>query len=137
MNYRVGSGFYTHRRSNYFVDYLNFRDKNIPSGWEDEWSGQFQLLKSRWYNESNYYLRGHVSLESPLLALTWLPGVGRVLESECVYISTLSIEHIKPYFELGYGFTNRYFSAGFFASFVNSHYEAFGCRFTLELFKRW
>ena len=137
LNYRLGSGFYTHRSSNYFVDYLNFRDKNIPSGWEDEWSGQFQLLDSRWYNESNYYLRGHVSFESPLLALTWIPGVGRLLESECVYVSALSIEHIKPYFELGYGFTNRYFSAGLFASFVNTRYEAFGCRFTLELFKRW
>lgn len=137
LNYRLGSGFYTHRNSNYFVDYLNFRDKNIPSGWEDEWSGQFQLVNSRWYNESNYYLRGHVSFESPLLALTWLPGVGRLLESECVYISALSIEHVKPYFELGYGFTNRYFSAGFFTSFQNTHYEAFGCRLTLELFKRW
>ncbi len=137
MNYRLGSGFYTHRNSNYFVDYLNFRDENIPSGWEDEWSGQFQLLKSRWYNESNYYVRGHVSFESPLLALTWIPVVGRVLESECVYISALSIEHVKPYFELGYGFTNRYFSAGFFTSFLNLRHQAFGCRFTLELFKRW
>ena len=137
MNYRLGTGFYTERSSSYFVDYLNFRDKNIPSGWEDEWSGQFQLANSRWYNESNYYLRGHVSFESPLLALTWIPGVGRLLESECVYISALSIEHVKPYFELGYGFTNRYFSAGFFTSFLNTHYEAFGCRFTIELFKRW
>ena len=137
INMRAGTGFYTQRNTNYFVDYTNFRDNNLPTGWDDEWTGQFQLLESRWYNESNYYFRTHVSFESPLLALTWVPGIGRLLEMERVYASVLSIEHTRPYIELGYGFTNRFFSAGLFTSFLNTKFQHFGCRFTVELFRRW
>ena len=137
FNIRLGTGFYTSRNSDYFVDYTNFREYNLPSGWDDDWTGQFQLLDSRWYNESNYYLRGNFSYESPLLALTWLPIIGRMLKTERVYLSALSIEHTRPYFELGYGFTNRFFTTGFFVSFLNTKFQRFGCRFTLELFRDW
>ena len=137
LNLRFGTGFYTSRNSDYFVDYTNFREYNLPSGWDDDWTGQFQLLDSRWYNESNYYLRGNFSYESPLLALTWLPIIGRMLKTERVYLSALSIEHTRPYFELGYGFTNRFFTTGFFVSFLNTKFQRFGCRFTLELFRNW
>ena len=137
LNSRVGTGFYTLRSSNYFVDYTNVRDNNLPSGWEDDWSGQFQLLNSRWYNESDYYLRAHVSYESPLLALSHLPLIGRYFETERIYLSALSIEHTRPYYEVGYGFTNRFFSTGLFASFLGGHFQKFGCKFTIEIFRRW
>jgi hypothetical protein len=137
LNWRAGAGLYTNRSSDYFVDYTNFRDNNLPSGWEDEWTGQFQLLNSMWYNESDYYLRGHMSFESPLLALGWTPLVGHFVETEMIYASVLSIEHTHLYSEVGYGFTNRYFSTGIFASFLNHKFQNFGCKFTIELFKRW
>ena len=137
LNWRAGTGLYTNRSSNYFVDYANFHDNNLPSGWQDEWTGQFQLLNSMWYNESDYYLRGHVSLESPLLALGWTPLVGHFVETEMIYASVLSIENTHLYSEMGYGFTNRYFSTGIFASFLNYKFQNFGCKFTIELFKRW
>ena len=137
LNMRVGSGFYTQRNSVYFVDYTNFRDENLPTGWDDEWAGQFQLLDAKSYNASKYYLRGHVSYDSPLLFLTWVPIIGRAIEMERVYVSMLSIEHARPYSEIGYGFTNRFFSTGLFASFSGAHFREFGCKFTLELFKRW
>jgi hypothetical protein len=137
VNFRAGTGFYTQRSSDYFVDYTNFRDNNLPMGWDDDWTGQFQLVDERWYNESNYYIRGNFSFESPLLALTWVPLVGKVIEMERVYISALNIEHTRPYFELGYGFTTRYLSTGFFTSFLGSKYEGFGFKFTVELFRRW
>lgn len=137
LNFRAGTGFYTTRNSEYFVDFTNFRDNNLPSGWEDDWSGQFQLLDSRWYNESNYYIRGHFSYDSPMIALSYLPLIGRYIETERIYISALSIEHTRPYFELGYGFTNRYLSIGLFTSFLNTKIQEFGCKFTLELFRRW
>jgi hypothetical protein len=69
--------------------------------------------------------------------LSWLPWVGRIVETERIYISALSIEHTRPYFELGYGFQNRFFSTGIFASFLNTHFQSFGCKFTIELFRRW
>ena len=137
INYRLGAGFYTHRSTSYFVDYTNFRDDNLPTNLDDDWTGQFQLLKSQWYNASDYYLRGNVSFESPLLALTWIPGIGRLLEMERIYLSMASIEHTRPYFELGYGFTNRYFSVGLFTSYLNTRFQDFGMRFTIELFRRW
>ena len=137
LNLRLGTGFYTQRSTDYFVDFTNFRDNNLPTGWEDDWTGQFQLLDSRWYNESNYYVRSHVSYDSPLLMLSWIPLVGRIVETERIYLSALSIEHTRPYFELGYGFQNRYFSTGIFASFLNSQFQSFGCKFTIELFRRW
>ena len=137
FNLRLGAGFYTHRNSTYFVYYNNFKDDNLPSGWEDDWSGQFQLVTSNWYNTSNYYLRGHVSYDTPLLMLTWIPWIGRYIEMERIYLSALSIEHTRPYFEVGYGLKNRYFSTALFASFLNLACRKIGCKFTFELFRRW
>ena len=137
LNMRLGAGFYTQRSTDYFVDYTNFRDNNLPTGWEDDWTGQFQLLDSRWYNESEYYIRSHVSYDSPLIMLSWVPLVGRIVESERFYLSALSIQHTRPYFELGYGFQTRFFSTGIFASFLNTQYQSFGCKFTIELFRKW
>ena len=137
LNLRAGAGFYSHRTTDFFVDYTNFRDNNLATGWEDDWSGQFQLVDSRWYNSSEYYLRGHLSYDSPLLMLSWMPWIGRIVETERIYLSAMSIEHTRPYFEIGYGFKTRYLSTAFFASFLNTQYQKFGCKFTLELFRRW
>lgn len=137
LNARVGSGFYTRRESNYFVDFANFRDNNLPQGWEDDWSGDFQLLNSSWYNESNYYLRANLSYETPMLGLSHLPLIGRTIEKERIYLSALSIQHTRPYFELGYGFTNRFFSTALFTNFLGGKIQEFGCEFTIEIFRRW
>ena len=137
LNMRAGTGFYTLKNSKYFVDYDNFRDENLPTGWEDDWSGQFQLLKSSWYNESYYYIRGHVSYDSPMIILYRLPLFGRLIETERLYVSALSIEHTRPYFEVGYGFSNRYFSTAFFTSFLNTKIQDVGFKFTIQLFNRW
>lgn len=137
INLRGGGGIYTRKGSNHFVDFANFRDNNLPEGWDDDWTGNFQLLRSRWYNESNYYLRTNLSYETPLLCASWIPLLGHYIEKERIYFSALSIEHTHPYFELGYGFTNRFFSIGVFSSFLNSRFEDFECKFTFELFRRW
>ena len=137
LNLRVGTGFYTKRDKNFFMDYSNFRDENLPEGWDDDWSGNFQLLDSYIYNMSDYYIRGNVSYESPLMAATFVPFAGRYVERERIYLSTLSIAHTRLYSELGYGFTCRYFSVGFFASFFNTQFQETGAKFTFELFRRW
>jgi hypothetical protein len=137
LNLRAGYGFYTDKNENYFLDYANFRDNNLPEGWDDDWSGDFQLLNSRLYNESDFYLRCNVSYESPLLLATWTPYVGKYIEKERFYISNVIVGHTRPYTEIGYGFTNRYISVGLFASFMNTHFQKFGISFDFELFKRW
>ena len=137
LNMRAGTGFYTKKTTDYFLDFANFHDENLPEGWDDDWSGNFQLLSGREYNESNYYIRANLSYESPLLFATWIPYLGKYIEKERFYFSGVLLEHSKPYFELGYGFTNRYISVGAFTSFRNRHFAEFGIQFDFELFKRW
>lgn len=137
LNMRAGYGFYTNRGDNVFLDYTNFRDNNLPEGWDDDWSGNFQLLDGRIYNESAYYIRANVSYESPMLFATWLPYLGKYIEKERFYASTVFLEETRPYFELGYGLTNRYLSFGLFASFLDANFQQIGINFDVELFKRW
>jgi len=137
FNVRVGGGFYTNRGHNYFMDFANFRDQNLPEGWDDDWTGNFQLLSSRLYNQSDYYLRGNLSYESPLLLASMTPFLGRYVERERAYLSSLLIDNMRPYSELGYSFTCRYFSMGVFASFLALKHQEVGCKFTFELFRRW
>ena len=137
LNLRSGYGFYTSRHENYFLDYANFCDNNLPEDWDDDWSGDFQLLDSRIYNESDFYLRNNISYESPLLFATWTPYLGKYIEKERIYISSVLVDHTRPYMELGYGFTNRYISVGIFASFMNTQFQKFGISFDFELFRRW
>ena len=137
LNMRFGTGLYTSKSTEYFLDFSNFHDENLPEGWNDDWSGNFQLLGGREYNESKYYIRTNVSYESPLLLATWLPYLGKYIEKERFYISGVLLERSRPYYELGYGFTNRYISVGAFASFRNTRFEKFGVKFDFELFKRW
>jgi hypothetical protein len=138
LSMRLGGGFYSNRSRNiYFLDYSNFRENNLPGGWNDNWSGDFQLLDPNWYNASRFYIRTNLTYEHPILLISRLPSVGRYIETERVYINTLWVDHIHPYVEYGYGFSNRFFSMGFFASTRNWHFQNAGCRFTLELFGRW
>ena len=137
LNLRAGAGFYTNKKENLFVDYANFRDENLPEGWDDDWSGNFQLLRNRIYNMSDYYLRGNISYESPMLMATWIPYLGKYIEKERFYLSSVLLERSRPYYELGYGFTNRYISVGAFASFRNTHFDRVGVEFEFELFRRW
>lgn len=137
LNLRTGAGFYTSKFDNYFLDYANFRDHNLPESWDDNWSGDFQLLSSRIYNESDYYFRGNVSYESPLLFAKWVPYLGKYIEKERFYISGVIVDHTRPYTEVGYGYTNRYISVGLFASFMSTRFQKFGISFDFELFKRW
>lgn len=137
LNVRLGTGFYTKRAKNFFMDYSNFRDENLPGGWDDDWSGNFQLLSSRLYNKSDYYVRGNISFETPLLAISMVPLGGRFIERERIYLSSLSIAHTKLYSEVGYGFTTRLVSIGVFASFLSTRLQQTGAKFTFELFRRW
>ena len=134
---RIGTGFYTWKDSKaYFLNYENFQENNLYGGWNDDWSGEFELLRSDTYNTSDYYLRANVSYESPLLMLSWLPWLGHYMEMERIYCSVLDVQNIHPYVELGYGFTTRLISCGFFVSNGRGN-RSFGFKFGFELFRHW
>lgn len=138
LSLKSGLGFYSSKgKEEYFLDYTNFRDNNLPGGWNDEWTGEFELLGSNWYNASDYYFRINTAYESPLMLLAWIPKIGQVIEKERIYISALAVRRLYPYMECGYGFTNRAFSMGIFTGFSNKRYEGFGFKFGFELFDNW
>lgn len=138
ISLRFGTGFYTHKGDHwYFVDYTNFRDNNLPGGWNDDWSGEFELLNSGWYNSSDFYVRSNVTYETPILLAAWLPKAGRFIEKERIYINTLNVKQLHPYTEWGYGFTTRVISIGCFAAFQEFKFDGVGCRFGFELFRDW
>lgn len=137
LQMRLGCGFYSHKgRNTYFLNYENFREDNIPGGWNDNWSGEFELLRSENYDSSPYYVRGNFTYESPLLLFSWLPLVGHYMEMERIYVSWLDAQRIHPYFEVGYGFTTRLLSAGLFVSNGKGN-RSIGCKLGFELFRRW
>lgn len=138
VSMRLGAGFYTQKDKNtYFLDYSNFRENNIPGGWNDDWSGEFELLDANWYNESEYYVRANVTYESPLLLLSWVPIIGHFIETERIYASALSVHDLHPYVECGYGFTTRWVSTGVFVSNRNGKFDGIGCKIGFELFRHW
>ena len=138
ISLRVGAGFYTQKGDHWdFIDYTNFRDNNLPGGWNDEWSGDFELLNAEWYNASDYYFRTNHSYEAPMLLLAWAPLLGRFVEKERLYVNTLLVRRLHPYTEWGYSIQTRLISLGFFAAFQNEKYYGAGCKFSFELFRHW
>lgn len=138
LSLRFGAGAYTLKNSkSYFLDYSNFRDENIRGGWKDDWSGNFQVLRSRYFNSSDYYVRANATFESPLMILSRLPFIGKYFEMERIYASGLMTQNLKPYVEMGYGFTNRIFSLGVFLGTRNGKFDGIGCEFGIELFDKW
>lgn len=137
LSFRVGGGLYTNRKTTYFVDFDNFRDNNMPQGWDDELTGQFQLLDSRWYNESNYYLRACAAYQSPMLILSRIPGLTRIVQSEQIYCNLLSVASLQPYVEMGYGVRTHLIDvAGFFGISKGTGFSV-GGKVSIQLFNNW
>lgn len=138
LSFRVGYGLYTSRsEGSYFLDYSNFKYENIQGGWNDDWTGEFQLLNSNWYNASKFYLRSNLTYEAPLMLVSRLPIVGKYIEMERIYTNFLFTDKLHPYLEYGYGFTNRIFSTGIFFSVSNKKIDGFGMKFGIEMFRDW
>lgn len=138
VSLRVGGGFYTtHTTGVYFLDYTNFRENNIPGGWNDDWSGEFELLDRNYYNASKYYLRMNATYESPFLLMSWIPVIGHTIEKERFYISGLRANKLSHYAEIGYSFTNRFVSLGCFMALKRGRYNGMGVRVGFELFNGW
>ncbi len=131
---RLGGGLYSSRGGAYFLDFDYFRDNNMPGDWRDELSGQFQLLDSRWYNESQYYARFSMSYESPMLLFSRVKYLSTYIQKERLYCNLLSVQRLAPYVELGYGLSTHIFDVGAFVGLGRGQQE-FGCKFILRLFE--
>lgn len=132
---RAGTGFYTQRGADCFLDYDYFRNSYLPEGWQDEMSGQFQLLDSRWYNESRYYARFSAAYESPMLLFSRIKFLSRVVQKERVYANLLSVHALGFYSEWGYGVSTPFCDLAGFVSLAGHGQTGVGCKFVLRLFE--
>ncbi len=134
--YHIGGGFFTHKEDMYFVDYVDFANRNLPQGWNDDIGGTFQMLDGRWYNASKNYFRGNITYETPFLLLYPVSKMLSWIQKERIYAGLLFMPHLNPYFELGYGIGTHIFDFGVFIGNENGKFTSAGCKFTFELFNK-
>lgn len=135
LYYRFGSGMFSNMKETYFVDFTYFRRSNIPDEWDDEMSGTFQALPSRWYNASRYYVRTHITFETPFLILPHVLKYTSHIRHERVYLNLLTMQRLGPYFEVGYGIGTFVFDTGLFLSLKDYDTIGFGYKLTIQLFR--
>lgn len=136
LYFRAGGGTYTQRGLDCFLDYDYFKFSYMPEDWDDDLTGEFQLLSSRWYNESRYYLRFTGTYESPMLLFSRIPYLSKVVQKERVYMNLLSVRALGFYTEMGYGISTHLFDFGAFAGIAPDHSLDFGCKIALKLFDK-
>lgn len=134
LSLRVAAGGFTQRSSDCFLDYDNFRFNSMPSAWEDEMAGEFQLLDSHWYNESRHYAFVSAAYESPLLFLGRLPWIARFVRRERLYANILHLRTLGFYTEPGYGLSTDIFDIALFTSFSPKQHISAGVKFVFRFF---
>jgi hypothetical protein len=134
--YRAGAGKFTDQEQMYFVDFRNFAKNNLPTSWNDDIGGTFQILDRRWYNSSREYMRANFTYEAPFIIIPHIfKRVPNAL-NERLYFGILTMSHLNPYIELGYGIGTHIFDFGVFVSNKNGKFHNAGVKLTIELFNR-
>lgn len=136
LYFRFGGGNYINRSIDCFLDYDYFRFNHMPATWDDELTGEYQLLSARWFNESRYYLRFNGTYESPMLLLSRIPLLTRIVHKERIYCNLLSVRSLPLYTELGYGLSTLFCDAGAFISIAPDRSLSFGCKIVLKFFEK-
>ena len=132
--FRLGAGTFSHRGRDCFLDYDYFKFDYLSEGWTDELSGEFQLLDSRWYNESRHYARFTGTYESPMLLLSRFAPLTRWVQTERIYLNLLTVRRLPIYTELGYGISSHLLNLGTFLSIAPDHSVSWGFKFVLRFF---
>lgn len=136
LYYRAGAGIFTNKEETFFVDFRNFSKNNLPIGWNDDIGGTFQILDRRWYNASKEYLRANLTYEAPFLLTSYIFKRLPNILNERIYFGILTMPHLNPYIELGYGIGTHFFDFGVFLSNKNGKFHDAGLKLTIELFNR-
>ena len=132
--FRLGAGMFCRRGRDCFLDYDYFKFDYLSEGWTDELSGEFQLLNSRWYNESRHYARFTGTYESPMLLLSRFAPLTRWVQTERIYLNLLTVRRLPIYTELGYGISSHLLNLGTFLSIAPDHSVSWGFKFVLRFF---
>lgn len=132
--FRMGAGMFSHRQKHCFLDYDYFRFQYMPQGWNDELTGEYQLLNPRFFNESRFYLRFTSTYESPMLMLSRLFPLSRAILNERLYFNLLSVRSLTFYTEIGYGINTHLIDFGTFISITPDYSCRIGGKIVFKLF---
>ena len=133
LYYRVGAGMFFDYTDLFFAEFNYFRKNNLPSGWDDDIGGAFQLLRRRQYNEVDKYLRANIRYDAPFLLVPSLFKKVKYITREKLYCNLLFANKMKPYFEMGYGFGTYLFNVGLFWGGQVNKPDVVGVKFTFEV----
>ena len=133
LSFSVGGGLYTKRAEDCFLDYENFRYSPLPASERSAFSGQFQLLDSHWYNESDYYVRLSATYASPMMLFSRIRYLTRLVDKEFLYCNLLNVRALPVYTEFGYGISLPLLRLAAFGAISGKGQSAFGCKIAFEL----
>lgn len=135
LAYHLGAGSFYRQRGEYFINYRYFsRHMYTSQEVEDRLGGAFQLLDDYWYSSSPAYLQSHLMYATPFGIMHKLPLVSQYAIQERFYLGNLWAKGKKGiYSEIGYGFSNNYFSVGVFAGFTQFKFYSAGVKFNIEI----
>lgn len=134
LYYRVGAGMFFNYTDLFFAEFNYFRKNNLPTGWDDDIGGAFQLLRRRQYNEVDKYLRANIRYDAPFLLVPSVFRNVKYITREKIYCNILFANTMKPYFEMGYGIGTYLFNVGLFWGGQVNKPDAVGVKFTFEIF---
>lgn len=132
ISYRIGAGGYFNYSDLFFAEFNFMRKNNLPSGWDDDIGGAFQLLNRFQYNEIEKYLRVNVQYDAPILLLSSILKNVKYITKEKLYCNLLFANTMKPYIEMGYGFGTHLFNVGLFWGGEMNKWDTAGIKFSLE-----
>ena len=132
MFYRLGVGVFTEQKDRFFIDFRYFSKNNLPTSWNDQMGGVFQLLDRWWYNSSRRYIRGNLTYEVPFFLTPYLRSWTKSVINERFYFGMLVMPGLNPYAEFGYGIGTKYFDIGVFLNNINGEFRDLGAKFTFH-----
>lgn len=133
--YHIGAGSFYRQRGEYFINYRYFsRHMYTSQQVEDRQGGAFQLLDDYWYSSSPTYVQTHLMFATPFGIMHTFPGLSKYAIQERFYMGHLWSKGKKGlYSELGYAFSNNYFSLGVFTGFTRYKFYSAGVKFSVEI----
>lgn len=132
--YRAGAGAFFNCSDLFFAEFNNLRKNNLPSGWDDDIGGAFQLLTRSKYYEIDKYLRINTKYDAPLLLVPSIFRKVKYITKERLYCNLLFTDTMDPYIEMGYGIGTHIFNVGVFWGGEITKWDRIGVKFTFEIF---
>lgn len=131
--FRLGGGGFIKKDKSYFTDFTFFNNNPLRAQLDDDMMGRFQLLDARWYNLSSYYTQASGAYESPMLLVSRVASLSRIIHTERIYANVLYSALLRPYVELGYGIRTPLLDIGVFISGAKGKAVALGVSFEYRL----